>query len=150
MTADVFNPRCSPALLSEHFHVQQESPLASPTKIRRLLKNVSAQKLSGRNRLAIQVNSGLAGQSEISERAQRAHDLWSPCAAHIDQPNALAQESMNCMRLGMRHVEGFDLAHGWGKTNPLLARERGRFDELPRLPEKPATAGAEFIEHRVQ
>src|ERR1700682_5108802 len=116
MTVNVFNPRGATALSAQYFHVQQESPLTFATKIRCLLKNVSAQKLSDRNSLAIQVNSGLAGQSKISERAQRAHYLWSPGAAHIDQPHAFAQEPRNRMRLGMRHIEGFDLAYGRGKT----------------------------------
>src|SRR5260370_35934092 len=64
MPAEVFNPRRASVQLSEHLHVQQESPLTFLAKVRGVLENVSAQKLSGRNRLACQVNGGLARQSQ--------------------------------------------------------------------------------------
>src|SRR5713226_632003 len=150
MPADVFNSRRASALLSDHLDVQQKCPLTFPAKVCGVLENVSPQELSSRNRLSVQLDRRIAGQSEIRERAQRAHDLRPPGAAHIDPADAFAEESRNCMRLRMRHVIRLDLADRLGKTNLLRARESVRFDELSVLPEKPAAARAEFIEHRVQ
>src|SRR5713226_4324154 len=112
MPADVFNSRRASALLSDHLDVQQKCPLTFPAKVCGVLENVSPQELSSRNRLSVQLDRRIAGQSEIRERAQRAHDLWPPGAAHIDPAHAFVDESMNRMRLGVRHVEGFDLADG--------------------------------------
>src|SRR5712692_1851308 len=104
MTIHIFKARGPAAAPSKHCDIQQKSPLALLTEVRRVLQDVSSQDFSSGESLAVQLDRFSSAQSEISERPQRPHDLRAPGATHVDAPHAFSNETINRMRLGMGNV----------------------------------------------